>query len=172
MEEMTEMKEMKEFTEMRENQGVVGLTKEEVDQIKEAFNLFGNDSGEIDLDEFKQAIKSLKLHSKYPVINKLILNLGDKKRKNNLLTFDEFIQEVGEKLGDKKSRDGIRKIFDLFNNKPGKDTIKTKDLIKKCGELGINLSEKVFNFILNNIKDENKETLTFEEFYKIMTNYF
>ena len=166
------MEEMKEMKEIREVKGIVGLTKEEVDQLKEAFNLFGNDSGEIDLDEFKQAIKSLKLHSKYPVINKLILNLGDKKSKHNLLTFDEFIQEVGEKLGDKKSRDGIRKIFDLFNSKPGKDTIKIKDLIKKCGELGINLSEKVFNFILNNIKDENKETLTFEEFYKIMTNYF
>ena len=163
---------MREIREIRETNGFVGLTKEEVDQLKEAFYLFGNDSGEIDLDEFKQAIKSLKLHSKYPVINKLILNLGNKKNKKNVMTFDEFIQEVGEELGDKKSRDGIKKIFDLFNSKPGKDTIKIKDLIKKCGELGINLSEKVFNFILNNIKDENKETLTFEEFYKIMTNYF
>jgi len=163
---------MKEMKEMKEIKGIVGLTKEEVDQLKEAFFLFGNDSGEIDLEEFKQAIKSLKLHTKYPLINKLILNLGDKKRKHNILTFDEFIQEVGEKLGDKKSKEGIRKIFDLFNSKPGNDTIKTKDLIKKCGELGINLSEKVFNFILNNIKDKNKENLTFEEFYKIMTNYF
>ena len=166
------MEEMKEIRGINSGKGIVGLTKEEVDQLKEAFNLFGNDSGEIDLDEFKEAIKTLKLHSKYPVIDKLILNLGDTKSKHNLLTFDEFIQEVGENLGDKKSRDGIRKIFDLFNSEPGKDTIKIKDLIKNCGELGINLSEKVFNFILNNIKDENKETLTFEEFFKIMTNYF
>ena len=153
---------------MKEIKEIVGLSKEEVDQLREAFLLFGNDSGEIDLKEFKEAIKS----SKYPIINRLILNLGDQNSKKNVLTFDEFIQEVGENLGDKKSKAGIRKIFDLFNTKPGLNTIKTQDLIQKCGQLGIKLSDQVFNYILNNIKDVDKENLTFDEFYKIMTNYF
>ena len=157
---------------MKEIKEIVGLSKEEVDQLREAFLLFGNDSGEIDLKEFKEAIKSLKLSSKYPIINRLILNLGDQNSKKNVLTFDEFIQEVGENLGDKKSKAGIRKIFDLFNTKPGLNTIKTQDLIQKCGQLGIKLSDQVFNYILNNIKDVDKENLTFDEFYKIMKNYF
>ena len=155
---------------MEEIKEIVGLSKEEVDQLREAFLLFGNDSGEIYLKEFKEAIKSLKLSSKYPIVYKLISKMGVGKK--NVLTFDEFIQEVGENLGDKKSKAGIRKIFDLFNTKPGLNTIKTQDLIQKCGQLGIKLSDQVFNYILNNIKDVDKENLTFDEFYKIMTNYF
>ena len=158
--------------ENEENRDIAGLSEEEVDEIKQAFLLFGNDSGEIDIQEFKEAMISLKLYIKYPIVYKLILNLEESNNNKKTLTFDEFIEEVGERLGNEYSKEGIRKIFDLFNTKPGENTIKTKDLIKNCGELGIKLPEHIFNFILNNIKDKDKETLTFDEFYIIMTKNF
>ena len=159
---------MEEINEMNR---IDGLTEEQVDEIKQAFLLFGDDSGEIDLEEFKEAIKSLKLYLKYPIVYKLILNLNTKSNKNTL-SFDEFIQQIGESLGKEYTKEGIRKIFDLFNSESGKNTIKTKDLIQKCGELRIKIPDNIFNFILNNIKDEDKETLTFDEFYIIMTKNF
>ena len=158
--------------EIKEEKQIIGLTEEQVDELRQAFLLFGNDSGEIDLKELKEAIQSLKLYVKYPIINKLILNLGNPKSNKNTLTFDEFIQQIGELLGKEYSKEGIRKIFDLFNSDSGKSTIKTKDLIQKCGELRIKIPDNIFNFILNNIKDEDKETLTFDEFYIIMTKNF
>ena len=154
--------------EMNQIKRIDGLTEEQVDEIKQAFLLFGDDSGEIDLEEFKEAIQSLKLYLKYPIVYKLILNINTKNNKNTL-TFDEFIQQIGESLGKEYTKEGIRKIFDLFNSNQGQSTIKIRDLIQKCGELRIKLPDHIFNFILNNIKDKDKETLTFEEFYLIMT---
>lgn len=155
---------------MRETKEIEGLTEDQIDEIKQAFLLFGNDSGEIDLKELKEAMDSLKLYTKYPIVYKLISKMGVGKK--NVLTFDEFIQNVGLLLGDDYERQGLRKMFDLFNNNPGDNKIKTKDFIQKCGELGIKLPEKVFNFILNYTTDEDRETLTFEEFYTIMTKTF
>ncbi len=157
--------------EMRDMGEINGLTEEQVDEIKQAFLLFGNDSGEIDIKELKEAMETLKLYTKYPLIYKLITNIELPKNKN-VLTFDEFIQNVGSMLGDDYSRIGLRKMFDLFNKNPGQNTIKTKDFIQQCGELGIKLPDKVFNFILNYTTDDNKETLTFDEFYTIMTKFF
>ena len=151
-----------------DNKDIEGLSEEEVDEIKQAFLLFGNDSGEIDIKEFKDAMVSLKLFLKYPIIDKLITNLEETSNKTTF-TFDEFIEKIGERLGNEYSREGIRKIFDLFNQTPGENTIKTKDLIQKCGELGIKIPDHIFNFLLNNIKDKDKENLTFDEFYIIMT---
>ena len=160
------------MNEMFENKRIAELSEEQIEELKQSFLLFGNDSGEIDIKEFKEAMESLKLNLKNPIIYKLISNLGDLKKDNNILTFDEFIRDVGELLGNDYTKDGIRKLFDLFNSNPGQSTIKTRDLIQKCGELRIKLPDHIFNYILNNIKDEDKETLTFDEFYSIMTKNF
>ena len=39
--------------EMKDLKGIVGLSEEEIDEIKRAFLLFGNDSYEIDIQDFK-----------------------------------------------------------------------------------------------------------------------
>ena len=160
------------MNEINDKKKISVLSDEQIDEIKQAFLLFGNDSGEIDLKEFKEALKSLKLNLKNPLIYKLISTMGDLRKEKNILTVDEFIEEVGELLGNDYTKEGIRKLFDLFNSKPGQSTIKTKDLIQKCGELRIKLPDHIFNYILNNIKDPDKETLTFDEFYSIMTKNF
>ena len=154
---------------MEEIDGITGLSEEQIDEIKQAFLLFGNDLGEIDIKEFKEAIISLKLYIKYPLIYKLILNLEKSNNIKNIYTFDEFIKEIGDMLGNDYSKEGIRKLFDLLNSKPGENTIKTKDLIQKCGELGIKIPDHIFNFILNNMKDRDKDSLSFDEFYIMMT---
>ena len=157
---------------MEEINEITGLSEEQVDEIKQAFLLFGNDLGEIDITEFKEAIISLKLYLKYPLVYKLILDLEKSNNNKTIYTFDEFIKEIGEMLGNDYTKEGIRKIFDLFNSKPGESTIKTKDLIQKCGELGIKLPDHIFNFIMNNIQDGDNESLSFDEFYIIMTKNF
>ena len=154
---------------MEEIDGITGLSEEQIDEIKQAFLLFGNDLGEIDIKEFKEAIISLKLYIKYPLIYKLILNLEKSNNNKNIYTFDEFIKEIGDMLGNDYSKEGIRKLFDLLNSKPGENTIKTKDLIQKCGELGIKIPDHIFNFFLNNMKDRDKDSLSFDEFYIMMT---
>ena len=158
--------------EMKYRKALESLSEEEVDEIKRAFLLFGNDSDEIDIQEFKETMKSLKFYEKNPIIYKLILNLNQSNSHKSILTFDEFIRSVDGLLGNEYSKEGIRKFFDLFNSKPGENTIQTKDFIQKCGEIGIKLPNHIFNYILNYTQDKDKETLTFDEFYNIMTKNF
>jgi len=53
-----------------------GLTEDEIDEIREAFNLFDTDgSGMIDPKELKAAMQSLGFESKNPTIYQMIADL-------------------------------------------------------------------------------------------------
>merc|ERR1740120_447794 len=88
-----------------------GLTEDEVDEIREAFNLFDTDgSGTIDPGELKAAMRSLGFETKNPTIFQMIADLDSD---GNVIGFDDFLDAISSKLGDKETRDGINKIFNL-----------------------------------------------------------
>jgi len=93
-----------------------GLSSEEVDEIKQAFDLFDtNGTGKIDPKELKAAMQSLGFDSKNPTIYQLIADLDTPEaEKNGGINFDDFVDAINDKLGDKESKEGIRRIFDLF----------------------------------------------------------
>ena len=119
-----------------------GLSSEEVDEIKQAFDLFDtNGTGKIDPKELKAAMQSLGFDSKNPTIYQLIADLDtpDAER-NGGISFDDFVDAINDKLGDKESKEGIRRIFDLFIDDPNADTITLSSLKKISKELGENMS--------------------------------
>merc|ERR1719183_1140156 len=90
-----------------------GLTEDEVDEIREAFHLFDTDgSGTIDPRELKAAMQSLGFDSKNPTIFQMIADLD---QDGTAITFEEFLDALTNKLGDKETREGINKIFNLFD---------------------------------------------------------
>eukprot|EP01067_Filipodium_phascolosomae_P006463 Filipodium_phascolosomae@DN4721_c0_g1_i2.p1 len=117
-----------------------GLTEDEIEEIREAFNLFDTDgSGTIDPKELRSAMQSLGFESKNPTIYQMIAELD--KDGSGAIDFEEFLDAITSKLGDKESRDGIRKIFDLFDDdKSG--TISLKNLKRVARELGETMSEE------------------------------
>ena len=102
-----------------------GLSSEEVDEIKQAFDLFDtNGTGKIDPKELKAAMQSLGFDSKNPTIYQLIADLDTPEaERNGGISFDDFVDAINDKLGDKESKEGIRRIFDLFIDDPNADTI-------------------------------------------------
>lgn len=70
------------------------------------------------------------------------------------ISFDDFLDAITAKLGDKESRDGIQKIFNLFDDdKTGTDrcescfskgarTISLKNLKRVSKELGETMTEE------------------------------
>ena len=112
-----------------------GLSTEEVDEIKQAFDLFDtNGTGKIDPKELKAAMQSLGFDSKNPTIFQLIADLDTPEAaKNGGIDFDNFVEAINNKLGDKESKDGIRRIFDLFIDDPNSDTITLNSLKKMQG---------------------------------------
>ena len=74
-----------------------GLTKEERDEIREAFNLFDTDgSGTIDPKELKAAMKSLGFEAKNATIFQMITDI-DKDGSGNI-DFDEFLNMMTDKM--------------------------------------------------------------------------
>ena len=119
----------------REAGSVSGLTEDEIEEIREAFNLFDTDgSGVIDPNELTAAMQSLGFESKNPVIFNMISDLATYS-KGKPIDFDAFLDCIVDKLGDKESKGGIAKIFGLFDDDESQ-TIHVENLQRVAKELG------------------------------------
>ena len=79
-----------------------GLTEDEVEELREAFNLFDTEAtGKIDPRELKSAMQSLGFESKNPTIFNMI---GELESLGREVDFEEFLDGITSKLGDKESR--------------------------------------------------------------------
>ena len=79
-----------------------GLTEDEIEELREAFNLFDTEAtGKIDPRELKSAMQSLGFESKNPTIFNIIADLEGLGRE---VDFEEFLDGITSKLGDKESR--------------------------------------------------------------------
>ena len=147
-----------------------GLSQDEVDEIKQAFDLFDtNGTGRIDPKELKAAMQSLGFDTKNPTIFQLIAELDTPEAsKKGGIDFDSFVEAINNKLGDKETKEGIRRIFDLFIDDPNSDTITLASLRRIARELGEQMSNEELKDMLERASSNGTE-LSFDEFYDIMT---
>ena len=76
-----------------------GLTEDEVEELREAFNLFDTEAtGKIEPRELKSAMQSLGFESKNPTIFNMI---GELESLGREVDFEEFLDGITSKLGDK-----------------------------------------------------------------------
>lgn len=117
-----------------------GLTEDEVEEIKEAFDLFDTDgSGSIDPKELKAAMSSLGFEAKNQTIYQMITDLD--KNKSGNIDFDEFLDMMTARMSDRDTREDINKVFRLFDEE-GNQTITIKNLRKVARELGETMSDE------------------------------
>lgn len=162
----------KNLSKTQENKKVErpGLSQDEVDEIRQAFDLFDtNGTGRIDPKELKAAMQSLGFDTKNPTIFQLIAEMDTPEAaKKGGINFDSFVEAINNKLGDKESREGIRRIFDLFIDDPQNETITLASLKRIARELGEQMSAEELKDMLERASTSGME-LTFDEFYDIMT---
>ena len=72
---------------------------------------------------------------------------------------------INNKLDDKESKEGIRRIFDLFIGDPNADTITLSSLKKISKELGENMSDEELKIMLERASKNGVEHLL----YKVIT---
>ena len=142
-----------------------GLTEDEIEEIREAFNLFDTDnSGTIDPKELKAAMQSLGFEQKNPTIYQMIADL---EQEGNSIDFETFLNAITAKLGDKETKEGIKKIFDLFDDDTS-GAINLQNLKRVAKELGETMTEDELREMLERAAG-NGEEISFEDFYNIMT---
>jgi Ca2+-binding EF-hand superfamily protein len=147
-----------------------GLSNEEIKELRQAFELFDSSGeGKLNPKELISSMKSLHFDSKNPTIFSLIADLDTiEAKKNGGITFDEYVISINSKLHDKESKEGIRRIFDLFIDNPNNDTITMSALKKVALELGENMTDDDLKDMLERTSTSGNE-ITFDEFYDIMT---
>eukprot|EP00611_Tribonema_gayanum_P009293 TRINITY_DN19079_c0_g1_i2.p1 TRINITY_DN19079_c0_g1~~TRINITY_DN19079_c0_g1_i2.p1 ORF type:complete len:140 (+),score=28.17 TRINITY_DN19079_c0_g1_i2:152-571(+) len=89
-----------------------GLSEEEIEEIREAFNLFDTDgSGSIDPKELKAAMQSLGFEAKNQTIYQMIADID--KDSSGAIDFEEFLDMMTAKMSDKDTREDIQKVSRL-----------------------------------------------------------
>ena len=144
-----------------------GLTEDEIEEIREAFKLFDTDgSGQIDPKELKAAMESLGFENKNPTIYQMIADLDTPEHARGI-NFDQFLDAITTRLGNRETKEGIYRIFELFDDdKSG--TINISNLRRVAKELGETMGLDELKEMLERAAS-NGEEITFDDFYFIMT---
>merc|ERR1712094_3094 len=91
------------------------ISEEQMEEIREAFNLFDNDqSGAIDVRELKAAMRALGFEVKNEELKKMVSDVDN--GGNGTIEFVEFLGMMTGKMGEKDSREDIEKVFKLFDD--------------------------------------------------------
>jgi len=89
------------------------LTAEDYEELKNTFDVFDEDgSGSIDPVEINKVLEELGLDKRNPFVLTLINGL---KEKNKSIGFDEFIDIIASRVGETKTKDGLKRLFALFD---------------------------------------------------------
>ena len=150
----------------KEAEAAKGLSHDQLEEIKEAFNLFDVDhSGSIDYRELKAAMKALGVKVDKSELRKMITDVDADG--SGQVEIDEFITMMTAKMGDNDTREEIDKIFKMFDTS-GKGRIEFQDFKKICKELGESMSEDQQHSMFDHADAGGKGYVSSDDFFKLM----
>ena len=109
-------------------------------------------------------MQSLGFESKNPTIFNMIADLESEGRE---IDFEEFLDAITSKLGDKETRNGINRIFDLFDDDRS-GAININNIRRVAKELGETMNISELEEMLQRASGNGRE-ISKEDFYNIMT---
>jgi centrin-1 len=147
-----------------------GLSEEDIEDIKEAFDLFDTDkSGTVEPRELKCAMESLGFEAKNATLFYVVSELD--KDGSGSIDFDEFVDMMASKISESETRDEIQQIFKLFDvDKTG--YINIKNLKKISKDLGETVSDDDLLELIRKGDSDGDGRVSFDDFYNIMTTKF
>ena len=146
---------------------------EDYEGLKNTFDLFDIDhSGTIDPEEINKIMEELGEGRKGTYIYGIIEGL---KAKNKPINFDDFVELVAPKVGDVKTKEGLKTVFRLIDK--DEDDYINYDELKQLSRLAgdyINDEEilEMLHSMHINQKSNTNEGIYFEEFYNVVTKYY
>ena len=146
------------------------LSEEEIRELRETFDLFDEDkSGTIDPEEIKKALDNLGLEKRNPIVYRMISDLQSLKGE---IDFDTFIDTITDRLGHTQNQEGLQKLFALYDT-DGTGSIDFQKLRAVAKELGETMNDEEIREMMHHIhvlnRTENKEEISFQEFYEIVS---
>ena len=146
--------------------GERGLSHEQMEEIKEAFDLFDVDhSGSIDYKELKAAMKALGVKVDKNELRKMIQDVDADN--SGSVELPEFITMMTAKMSDGDSKEEVEKVFKMFD-KSNTGKIEFGDFKKICKELGENMTEQQMHSMFDHADGGMKGYVSFDDFFKLM----
>ncbi|CAD7946054.1 unnamed protein product [Amoebophrya sp. A25] len=142
------------------------LDDEQLEELREAFNLFDADrSGVIDARELKAAIRALGFVVKKEQVRQMLRDVG--RDVQSQITFDDFQKIMTGKMGDRNSREEINKIFKLFDeDNSGK--VSFRNLKRIAQEIGETLTDDELQEMIDEADRDGDGLINPDEFYRVM----
>ena len=141
-----------------------GLSKIEILQLKEAFDLFDIDQKRIiDINDLKERLNEMGILSKNEEIDKLIAN-------DNIseVDFNTFISILGAKA-QCKNKEEVKKLYCVFlNDDDIERNLSVENFKRVAGELELSLAEDEIEEMIRSVNPKEEGYVSFEEFYNIM----
>merc|ERR1712086_754626 len=130
-------------------------------------DLFDTDgSGTIDTKELQVALRALGFDSKKEKVRKMIADID--LDGSGTIDFEEFVEMMTGKMGDRDSPEEIRRVFKLFDDdETGK--ISFRNLKRVARELGENMTDEELQEMINKADLDGDGEVNEEEFLRIMT---
>ena len=145
------------------------ISEENLEKIKNAFELLDSKGeGKFYPKEFKLNMENYGLNEKEPFIYSIINELDTEEAEKNGISFEELIKVIDDKLGNKKTKEGIKKIFELFVDKKEDNSITLLALKKAGNKYGHRLTNEQYKLLIEKASQNGNE-INFEDFYKLMT---
>merc|ERR1712066_652522 len=111
-----------------------GLSADEVQEVKDAFDLFDTDSsGAVSVQELVEAMESLGLQQKNEAVFNMIKEIDTDG--SGELEFTEWLEMMTARLSDKTPRSEIERVFKLFDDDRTGE-ISLNNLKRVASELG------------------------------------
>jgi len=146
---------------------VKALTEEQVEECREAFEMFDMDrSGSIDVRELKAAIKALGMDVSADELKKMVGDVD--KDGNGTIEFAEFLGMMTAKMSNTATDEEIAKCFKLFDH-DATGTISLKNLLHARSILGMDdVSDAQLENMLKQADRSGRGEISLADFIRLM----
>eukprot|EP00474_Spongospora_subterranea_P010462 CRZ10920.1 hypothetical protein [Spongospora subterranea] len=144
----------------------IGMTEDQMVEIKEAFNLFDTDhSGTIDAKELQAAMRALGFDVRKEEIRKMLSEVDSDQ--SGQIEFNEFVKLMTGRMSQRDSKEEIMKVFQLFDT-DNTGFITFRNLKRVCQELGEKLTDVEIQELIDEADRDNDDQISPDEFYRVM----
>ena len=146
---------------------MMDLTQEQIDDYKEAFNMFDKDgNGSINLKEIGIVMRSLGQNPTEMELENMISEVDEDK--SGSIEFNEFLVMMNKKMADSKEEDSMAIPFNLMD-KDMKDSINSTDFKNFMSSLGEKMENiELIDQIFLEYSSHGDGNLSMDEFQKLM----
>jgi Ca2+-binding EF-hand superfamily protein len=140
------------------------FSKQEVEVFRRIFEKLAKGTPTINIQAYVSHIKELTKNKEEGVISMIVRDLEDEG--DLQVNFKEFLAKMEEKVGDLNTSSGLQRIFNFITRDPIKKRVTLEDLQRIRSELGLGVSDKELQRLVNFVTASYKERsdFSFEEF--------